>query len=1500
MCLFLTTATPVFAAVRTVTKTADTNDGACDADCSLREAINAVVSGDEIAFAIDAETDAGCVAETGVCTIEPGSALPDLSQGNVFLNGFSQTGATANTKDFPNALNSALKIVIDGTSAGAANGIYLSSSDNKVQGLVIKDFATNGIYIFNGSNNYIQGCFIGVDVTGEAGHGNGSYGIKTAGTSQGNMLGADGDGTEDAAERNLISSNVNSGINLNGVGLNTVAGNFIGTNKTGLVDLGNTTQGIYILSGSNANVIGTNGDGTYDIGEGNLISGSTTTGVVIASHNNTVAGNYIGVDATGNVAMKNDMGGITITGNQNTIGTNGDASSDLVERNIISGNSGSSQRGVFGGLTSTGGIIAGNYIGVGMDGTTDLGQDRGIQLAATTSNWVIGTNGDGNNDAIEGNVISGNLYNLYLEGTGHSVAGNIIGPTASGTVAMDSAYGVDLFGGSQYRIGTNADGVSDEEERNIISGNSSFGVIVEGGTHDVTIAGNYIGTNITGTAAIPNFRGVNLGRWDGSTTCSAVLIGTNGDGDNDAVEGNVISGNTTGIAISGGSANTIAGNMIGVAADGLSDLGNAADGIAFIYNGGSNNLIGGDVASEANIIAYNGDAAGEYGVKIAKAASDGNKVLRNSIYENQNEGIFLAGDGANNDILSPEIEDQAAEGEDLIVSGTAAADETIQLFVADDDDEEGKTYLHEAQANGSGEWSLTVPAHKTAGTKYVATTTDDSDGTSEFSLSFTVLNVAPDSSAQIVSTTEDTAKEITLTAVDANDDSLTYTILTQPSHGSLSSLNQETGSIVFAPTSNYTGSDSFTFKVNDGTVDSDTSTVLLSVIAENDTPQTENLSITTTQNSGVKITLQASDVDSSSLTYSITKQPAHGAISSLSSSKGTLTYTPTNDYVGSDSFKFKVSDGTATSNTGTVSITVTSNNSANTKNETPTVSAGTDRHAIAGNRIYLNATAHDADGDVLTYQWSQSSGGVVTLYQADTSQVYFTPDTQLIDSILEVTITVSDGIAAVSDTIHVFVSDNEINTDDVILLDSKVVALDSSDNMVTERIVTYLGGVVQQISFWNNCALYTSTDASVLFLNLDSNRMVVADPYSNNEQGKVVLLNKKTLNCLEPIDMADDDIVERKGVLVTTGSQAGSLYGANVQLGDLDGDNTIEIYVSAPGTGYGYVYGLNSTTLNVERLFIGAQNKRLTSALMVFGDFNNSRGSESIFGFSDSLSANSDTVSFALSGGLMGLSYAETFGGFSADHNFTDVVNLSARNSDYLVASPVSISHLSQADINADDIDDVFFGSQEDCSLFIQYGNNSFGQADSDADSQVSITCSEDTDFSTLVTHADVSGDGVNDLIVGFPDADNGAGRILVLFGPLDSSMQTYSLDTALVIKGADNEGLGQTMVLGDYDLDGIDDIYAVVSQDSQEKTKVILLASVLNITDANGHAIGGNQGNSGGGCVLTQSSNLLKNKMYDNYLVALNLLFILLLNICHRRRMTRQLMTSKVQQRKR
>ena len=177
-------------------------------------------------------------------------------------------------------------------------------------------------------------------------------------------------------------------------------------------------------------------------------------------------------------------------------------------------------------------------------------------------------------------------------------------------------------------------------------------------------------------------------------------------------------------------------------------------------------------------------------------------------------------------------------------------------------------------------------------------------------------NHAPVAAAQSASTNEDVAKPIILVAADADGDALTYTIVASPAHGTLTGSG---ASRTYTPTANYSGADSFTFKANDGTVDSNTVTVLLTVTAVNDVPVAMPQTLTTPRNTIKIITLGGTDIEGSALTYAIVTNPAHGTLSGSGASR---TYTPTTAYSGADSFTFTVNDGTATSIAVTVSITV--------------------------------------------------------------------------------------------------------------------------------------------------------------------------------------------------------------------------------------------------------------------------------------------------------------------------------------------------------------------------------------------------------------------------------------------------------------------------------------------------------------------------------------------------------------------------------------------------
>ena len=148
--------------------------------------------------------------------------------------------------------------------------------------------------------------------------------------------------------------------------------------------------------------------------------------------------------------------------------------------------------------------------------------------------------------------------------------------------------------------------------------------------------------------------------------------------------------------------------------------------------------------------------------------------------------------------------------------------------------------------------------------------------------------------------------------------------MTQAAHGTVT-LNS-TGSFSYEPDTDYSGSDSFTYKVGDGTTESDPITVSLTVTAVNDAPATtadayevdEDGTLTVAVADGVLE--NDSDVDSDAITATIQSDPAHGDVTL--NTNGSFVYTPDADYFGSDTFTYKATDGTASSTATTVTITI--------------------------------------------------------------------------------------------------------------------------------------------------------------------------------------------------------------------------------------------------------------------------------------------------------------------------------------------------------------------------------------------------------------------------------------------------------------------------------------------------------------------------------------------------------------------------------------------------
>jgi len=186
-----------------------------------------------------------------------------------------------------------------------------------------------------------------------------------------------------------------------------------------------------------------------------------------------------------------------------------------------------------------------------------------------------------------------------------------------------------------------------------------------------------------------------------------------------------------------------------------------------------------------------------------------------------------------------------------------------------------------------------------------------------------LFNTVPAADDQTVTTPEETPIDITLTATDPEGAPLTYTILDQPAHGS---VTLDGATATYTPALNFNGTDSFTFKANDGIADSLLATVTILVTPVNDAPVAVDDAYEVDED-GVLTVLAAqgvlandTDVDNDLLTATLVNGPAHGTL--VLAEDGSFVYTPEANFNGTDSFTYKATDGTLESNLATVTITV--------------------------------------------------------------------------------------------------------------------------------------------------------------------------------------------------------------------------------------------------------------------------------------------------------------------------------------------------------------------------------------------------------------------------------------------------------------------------------------------------------------------------------------------------------------------------------------------------
>ncbi|HMJ90849.1 MAG TPA: Calx-beta domain-containing protein, partial [Candidatus Acidoferrum sp.] len=424
------------------------------------------------------------IPNAGPHAIAPTTALPQIIEA-VVIDGYTQPGTSVNT--LSNSHNAIIKIILSGANAPVnTDGLNLFAGNCVVRGLSIVGFGgANGdaVFVSGGTGSRVEGCLIGLEPDGSTRRGNGGYGVHITPFNSALETSAHTIGGLAPAARNVISAN-RYGVYVNGSGTNLIVGNHIGTDAVGRLSRGNTNGGVYVIGAdSRGNQIGGPGADYRNVISGNGAL-STSAGVTLETcSNSVVAGNFIGVDATGTNGLFNDVAGLRVrSGSTNIIG-----GLTLASANVISGNDGS-------GLvidSGSGNRIQGNLIGTDVTGTRVLSnEEEGIDVNGGSGNVIGGL------EPGAGNVISGNgAQGIEISSSplGAVVQGNFIGTDRTGNLALgNGGFGVQLTL-SRHRV-----------ESNVIAFNRGIGVYITSGDGN-TVTANSIHSNTNLGIDLGNF-----------------------------------------------------------------------------------------------------------------------------------------------------------------------------------------------------------------------------------------------------------------------------------------------------------------------------------------------------------------------------------------------------------------------------------------------------------------------------------------------------------------------------------------------------------------------------------------------------------------------------------------------------------------------------------------------------------------------------------------------------------------------------------------------------------------------------------------------------------------------------------------------------------------------------------------------------------------------------------------------------------------------------------
>jgi hypothetical protein len=607
------------AATFTVTSLADSGAG------SLRQAIldaNSSAGEDRIEFAV-----AG--------TIRIGrSALPAVTDG-VIIDGTTAPGFSGRPVvriDYQNTAGLTL------ASGAAGSGILALS---------LVDAAGAGVTIA-ASGTTLAGNFIGLWGNGITLEPNRGDGVSIQPGADDTTVGIGS--TTSFRLSNVISGNLGNGITIAGGDGSVVAANYIGTDVTGRIPLGNGGHGIRLTAAASTNLIGGVASGGNDPTggvfavppQGNLISANRGCGVRIdgGATLNQLSGNFIGTTASGNAPLGNWQDGVAIVGaDANALaGTTADQN-PFVYYNVLSGNRGNGLRITDSDHT----IVHANFCGLGADNATLVPNGRSGMLVNGTSQGV-----DAGGEIPLGNVMSGNaLHGIEIRDTSGGVLSfnNFVGQRAFGGSAPNGASGI-LVTSSNPRFNPSDSSTWNRIRTCLVGGNYGNGIEFLGAARGAELTDTAVGTNYDIEAPLPNYgNGIVVGG-----TASQIAIGGFQPSIQQVDGGfsvHVGSNRGYGIVIQQSARdisvfNTRVGLGVGTTIDTAYKLPNAAGGI-FVGPGTANIAIGGIPDVTKPLIRYANEIAGNKGNGLTVVSSKNLVLLGCTISGNTGSGVVLNG-----------------------------------------------------------------------------------------------------------------------------------------------------------------------------------------------------------------------------------------------------------------------------------------------------------------------------------------------------------------------------------------------------------------------------------------------------------------------------------------------------------------------------------------------------------------------------------------------------------------------------------------------------------------------------------------------------------------------------------------------------------------------------------------------------------------------------------------------------------------------------------------